>query len=48
MLSECEFSKTITDNITIEQLQEVLNEQSKEYPMFSGVMLCINIFLGVK
>lgn len=48
MLSECEFSKTITDNITIEQLQEVLNEQSKEYPMFSDVMLRINIFFGVK
>ena len=44
MLSQCDFSKSITDTITIEALQEVLEEQSKEYPMFKDVILRINNF----
>ena len=48
MLSECEFSRTVADNITIEKLQEILKEQSKDYPMFLEVMSRINNFFEVK
>lgn len=48
LLNDCEFSESITENITIEKLQEVIKEQSIEYPMFLDVMTRINMYFGVK
>lgn len=44
ILSQCEFSQTISEIVTIEKLKEVLKKQSEEYPVFVDVIARVESF----
>lgn len=44
ILSQCDFSPTITKAITIKKLREVLKKQSEEYPIFVEVIARVDNF----
>lgn len=44
ILSQCDFSQTITEIVTIKKLKEVLKKQSEEYPIFVDIIARVESF----